>query len=482
MVSAVTSAFIIALQTQLQPDYTQLSYDILVAIANSKGLEVATKLSSHSPWTGPDPAIVRIQSILFSSLAASLAAAFVSTLGKQWLNRYSKIDMYAFPVEHCRNRQRKIDGISAWGLDFVVASLPLMLQAALFLLGIALSDYLFAIDKVVAAVLIGFTGVGLLFYCFTTFAAILYYSCPYQTPASLTIRFIIRLVKGRREYLKRSRKWFRRTFCQIKKRLRPHPGQGLRTADRPNDVEFAMTCPFDHPPTSFHEGADWEGYVLDSNCIGWMFKRSTDPNVILDIIRFIPEVVWHAGIGTTPLEKLYDILVECLDPSDRSVVISEFKDKAYLSAKALLHVAVQRKCMGNELDEEAFESISRQHIPIDYEGDPDLESTLGMIDRIFGPGNLEPIRWQKYSFTDSHRDWMGRILLYRAWDSLRKGGALPGDIREFVRHSLQVKRPPPAPILMNSLLMVGLVLGIKLRFDDQQATDKRSVNFAQVRS
>ena len=41
---------------------------------------------------------------------------------------------------------------------------PLMLQAALLLLGYALSNYLFFINKVVASVLIGFTSFGLLFY------------------------------------------------------------------------------------------------------------------------------------------------------------------------------------------------------------------------------------------------------------------------------------------------------------------------------
>ena len=478
--SAVASAFIIAFQTQIQPDYNQLSYDVLVTIADSKGLKVATKPSSDSPWTGPDSTLIHIQSSLFSSLAASLLAAFIAMLGKQWLNRYSKVDMRGSLIDRSRDRQRKMDGMAAWGFDFVMEGLPLMLQAALLLLGYALGHYLFTINKTVAAVIIGFTGAGLLFYAIIALAAILSYNCPYQTPLSLIIRFIIRLVKEREKHLEKSEKWFRRMFSRMKKVLRSDHSQGPGAIDTQNRVELATTGPSNHPPALFHQDADWDGYVLDSNCIAWMFTMSMDPDVILDIIKFIPEIIWHTGIQTAPLEHLYDTVVECFDPSDRSVMIPKFKYKAYHRAKALLHVAVQRKCMGNELDEEAFESISRQHIPIDYEGDPDLESTLGMIDRIFGPGNLEPIRWQKYSFTDSHRAWMGQILLYCAWDSLRKGDALPDDVRVFVRHSLQVKRPPPAPILMNSILMIGLVLGIELPSDDQEATDERSIDFAQV--
>ena len=42
--------------------------------------------------------------------------------------------------------------------------IPPTLQAALLLLGYALSDYLYLINKVVASVVIGFTVFGLLFY------------------------------------------------------------------------------------------------------------------------------------------------------------------------------------------------------------------------------------------------------------------------------------------------------------------------------
>lgn len=456
-------------------------------MANSTGT-LPPKPSSDTPWNGPDPTLTYIQCILFSSLAASLLAAFVAMLGKQWLNRYSKVDMRGSLIDRSRDRQRKMDGMSAWGFNFVMESLPLMLQAALLLLGYALSNYLLTIDKVVAGVIIGFTGVGLLFYALIAISAILSYNCPFQTPLSLLIRYIWNLIKDHKKHFDKSRRWFRRTFCRMVKQLRSNQGRGSGTADRRNDIELANHAPpFDLPPTFFDEDANREGYVLDSNCIVWMFKMSMDADVILDIMRFIPEVVWHAGIQTTPLEKLYDTVVECFDcSSEKPVIIPKFRDKAYLSAKALLHVAVQRRCWSNESDDEAFETIAHRHRTIGYDGDPDpdLESTLGMLDRVFATESqdLKPIRWQELAFTDSHRAWMGQILLYRAWDSLRNGDLLPDDIKEFVLHSLQVKRPPPAPIVTSSLLMIGLVLKIKLRFDDQKATDKRSVDIPGVRS
>ena len=109
-------------------------------------------------------------------------------LGKQWLNRYVSTDMRGSAVERSHNRQRKLDGIVAWYFDHVMESLPLMLQAALLLLGCALSRYLFDINIIVASIIIAVTSLGLIFYLFIIFAGAVYESCPYQTPGSLILR------------------------------------------------------------------------------------------------------------------------------------------------------------------------------------------------------------------------------------------------------------------------------------------------------
>jgi hypothetical protein len=45
--------------------------------------------TAFTPWGGPDPTVVHVQSILYSSLVASLLAAFIVMLGKQWLRSRS---------------------------------------------------------------------------------------------------------------------------------------------------------------------------------------------------------------------------------------------------------------------------------------------------------------------------------------------------------------------------------------------------------
>jgi hypothetical protein len=487
--SAVASAFIIQVQAQLQPDYTQLTYDVLMAFATANSLKVAAKPSSDTPWTGPDPNLVHIQCILYSSLAVSLLSAFVAMLGKQWLNRYSA-DIHGSLIHRSRNRQRKMNGMATWRFNIVMESLPMMLQGALLLLGYALYSYLATIDGVVAWVIAGFTASGLLFYALIVVAAILSYDCPFQTPISIFVHFIFPPDNRHRKSLRKSYGWFRRVFSrERRKQRRPGPGgpyhlggSGKVDGNNPGDqIELTMFGPYEISPPQLEKETDWDGFVLDSNCITWMSEKNVDEDAVQDIMKFIPEVVWHPGIRTTPLKTLYDALVECFDySSGHPVVTSKLKQKAYLSAKALLHIAIQRRCIGLESDKALFDSISSRHQfmgPKNYRGDPDLESTLGIIDRVFKAGGFAEMSWDKFSFSDSHHSWMGHILLYRAWYVLRKGEPLPDDIREFVLYSLRLDPPPSASTVLHCLLIIGLVLKIELDVHDQQAVGKRSVKF-----
>ena len=424
------------------------------------------------PWPGPNPDTVRVQATLYASLAATLLAALIAMLGKQWLNRYSQMEKRGSVIDRSRYRQRKMDGMDTWHFDLVMECLPLMLQAGLLLLGYALSDYLFSINMVVASVAIGFTAFGVLFYLLIVSAATFSYTCPFQTPLSLIFRFMIRFDDEHKKYLERTRKRFRRIFSRKKKRT--FSGNVNGNGDH---FELSMVNTPDQPPLLFDKETDWGGYVLDSNCIARLFQMSTDADVSMAIMKFIPEVVWHPGIPTTPLERLYDTVLECFDHSSgHPVVIPKLRDRAYLSAKALLHLGIQRKCIGDESDRAVFKSISDRHRDNamgnkPYEEDSDLESTLGIIDRVFGAP--KDMRWGNFSFSAPHQAWMGHILLYSAQDAIRTGESFPDDVKEFVLHSLSSDPPPPAPLIADCLFIIGLILGIELRIDDLLVVDKR---------
>ena len=119
----------------------------------------------------------------------SLLAAFVAMLGKQWLNRYLR-HVGGSMVERCGDRQRKFDGLETWPFRTFIEGLPVMLQIALLLLACGLSRYMWSVNTSVARVVISLTVLGVLFYVGIVVAGMWSYECPFQTPASIALRYL----------------------------------------------------------------------------------------------------------------------------------------------------------------------------------------------------------------------------------------------------------------------------------------------------
>ena len=333
-------------------------------MANSTGLQPPDKPSSDSPWTGPDFGDAISQAIFCLSLLVTLLVAFAAVLAKQWLSNYSQDNIHASLINCGRDRQLKIDGMLAWRFERVMECLHLMVQLALLLICFAFCIAGFLTNTVVISISAFLVVSSFSLYIIFSIVSTVSNDCPFHTPLSHLSRAAIRFIR-RHKYLGR----YRRSFSQNRKRRRPQPGgpHRLTGVDDPdwNDENENDQLTTVGPPVLVDQEPDWEGYVLDSKGIAWMFKMSMDPDVILAIVKFIPKIVWHNDIQTTPLEKLYDTTLECIDNSSGSPVVApKFRDKAYLSAKALVHLGIQRKCMGNESDVAVFASISRRHTSI----------------------------------------------------------------------------------------------------------------------
>ena len=191
MFSAVTATFIVQIGSQLQPDPNDETAALLrVLIYKIDNTTFGNNVPALPHWTGPPRAIVQVQAMLYASLAISFFSAFLAMLGKQWLASYDSADVRGSIVERGQNRQRKLGGIVWWKFEYVMESLPLMLQAALLLFGCALSRYLWEVDHTTASVVIGVTSLGVIFYVFIIIAGAAYDSCPYQTPHSRILRHL----------------------------------------------------------------------------------------------------------------------------------------------------------------------------------------------------------------------------------------------------------------------------------------------------
>ena len=347
--SAVTSAFILDVQSQLQPDTGDETVALLrVLIYKIDNTTFGNDTPALPQWAGPPHAIVQVQAILYASLAATLLSAFPAMLGKQWLNRYASTDMRGTAVERSQNRQRKLDGIVAWYFDHVMESLPLMLQIALLLLGCALSRYLWEINITVASVVIGVTSFGIIFYLFIVIAGTTFESCPYQTPGSYALRYLgsrvrsapLAIVSAFRHASTESRAvgivalnvWFYRPWWSrpnimpfLKDMVRELPRALAtdvyylgRTMIR-RSVAFIRRVAGASP--ALEQGLDQQTAVLDLRCISWMIHISLDKAIRLSALKHLMAVAVLPDFDPTLVAGCFSLFIGCVNVRDRKVVI-----------------------------------------------------------------------------------------------------------------------------------------------------------------
>jgi len=480
----VTSAFILDVQSDLKPDYEAMNNRLLEMLFNSTtGTTPVGSAAAVPRWSGPDPAIVRVQCILYATLSATLLASFLAMLGKQWLNRYRQNETRGSTADRSRVRERKLSGVEIWKFHIVMESLPLILQCAIILLGFALSRYLWEVSRSVSSVVIGFTSFGFLFYLLIMTASIFSFDCPFQTPFSLLIRFVIGLAIP---YWQR----LRQTFGP--KGQPPKLGTPETQPDSPLSINAinggyeletvhssispaATQCPWSPVPLFTREtGAEVDR--LDARCITRLFVMSTDPDVVTSIMDFIPEIVWHDGIKNVPLGRVYSILMDCFDFSGPSpVVVPKLRDVAYLSARAFAHIELQRRCITKyeEHKQDDWKALCTNHSllsPADHGPDSDLKAVLFMVDMTLGYDDGFP--WEQVQMTPSHHAWMSHAFLYRAWHE----GQVSEVVMDFVENSLSLK-PPSDIVITDCLFIIGLMIGVPLHVSDITVRDKRLESF-----
>ena len=446
------------------------------------GTLLAGSAASVPRWSGPDPVIVQVQSIFYATLCASLLASFLAMLGKQWLIRYRQNETHGSAVDRSRVRERKLSGIEAWRFHIVMESLPLILQCALILLGFALSRYLWEVNRSVSSVVIGFTSFGLLFYILITTASIFSFDCPFQTPFSLTVRFVIRLAAPYWRSL-------RRKFGPKKKPPQPRTlgarrdlSLSMNAVGRGHELEASITAlaciapaavqfPWSVTPL-FIQDVEAEGDRLDARCISRMFVMSTDADVITSIMDFIPEIIWHGEIKNIPLRRIYRTLMDCFDFSGPGPALTpKSRNVAYLSARAFTHIELQRRCITHyeEHKQDSWKVLCAEHSHLshtDYGADSDLAAALFMVDMTLGCDAA--FLWEQIEMSPSHHAWMSHVFLYHAWHE----GRLTEVVMDFVEHSMSLK-PPSDIVIADCLFIIGLMIGIPIHVRDLTVRDKR---------
>jgi hypothetical protein len=433
--SAVASAFIVDVQTQIRPDYDEMSFTVLVMLLNATS---GIPNQAAIPTAGkPNPAMVEVQAILCSSLASALLAAFLAMLGKQWLNLHVEGSF----IDRNRHRELRMRGMIAWRFKFVMECLPLVMQGSLLLLGYALARYFWDVSRTVSSVVIAFTVFGVVFYLFIVSAGTVSKTCPFQTPISIVLRAI--------------REYYREDITEALKTIQhffTFKGKcgGVVTHCR-------------RIPVASYADEQKREVRADSSCILTMFKITKSPESMVAVMAYIPEITWDARLRSVPLLQVYQTLRGSLwrSADGRILPRPESRETAFASGKALLHLYIQRRCIYG-VDDSLTSQVelmdhARQPLGHDnFDGDFDLQSVFYIIDWTFG---VEPeIPWSEFDLSDSHHGWLSHILQYRAWDSLQTHGKLAGDVEGFVRYSFTRKTLPSNQVIANCLFVISMVI------------------------
>ena len=375
-------------------------------------------------------------------------------LGKQWLNLHVEGSF----IDRNRHREQKMRGMITWRFKFIMEFLPLSLQASLLLLGCALARYLWDISHTVSLVISGFTGVGVIVYLVIVAVGTSSRTSPFQTPVSVAVRAILDFYqKDIDQVFEAVKNFFRLTRSQtgliFHRQQLPAPPIASDIDDQDSEVRAELRC------------------------ILTMFRMTKASDSVKVIMAYITEIVWDDRLKLVPLLQVYQALRESLFRSGDGKVYPRpgARDKALWSAKALLHLYNQRRCI-HRLDTALpiqvgfIDHPSRPLKHDEFDKDFDLRSTFYIVDWTFG---LQPeITWSDLQLSEPHHCWLAHVLRYRTWDVLCAGGRLPDDVRGFVIASLGSGSSHPS-VVADCLSIAHMVAGHRPEPRDLLVKDRR---------
>ena len=521
--SAVTSAFILDVQSQLQPDMGEETAALLrVLIYKIDNTTFGNDPPTLPQWTGPSHTIVQVQAILFASLAASLLSAFLAMLGKQWLNRYASTDMRGTAIERSQNRQRKLDGIVAWYFDHVMESLPLMLQIALLLLGCALSRYLWGISTTVASVVLGVTSFGIIFYLFIVVAGTVSESCPYQTPGARIFRHVFGhiLLPALRSapsaisersiaifselsslmqdsvfhhafifwWLLFKRPWYSPTniipLSQALLALLVAPVVGAWSLG----IGIPLLSVFLFGRTIYRRfmGASPQ-IMLDLRCISWMLKTSLDKAVHLSTLKHL-ELLISTPTDFDPalVGYCFDAFVGCIGVRNCEVVVVQgLEQLAIVSALCFFHTISHLSVM--DPTSSALKDVGQRYARvfpanIDFCGHR-FSNTMNAIHRVFiQSGERRHYEWSDYKPPSNEHTIVAQALvrLVRFKYQRMRQGKVPRFVLRFALHSLSLDPPPPTSVVADCLSIIAIDLGCDASDTEFATLNERYVHTSRV--
>ncbi|KAL0568998.1 hypothetical protein V5O48_012978, partial [Marasmius crinis-equi] len=165
--SAVVTAFTVESYRWLSEDPADTTVAILIQIAGQLNGQNATTVN-EKPSFAPSSSVVRINTFWFLSLILSLVDALLGLMFKQWLREYRRPTNTQTPEQWLSLRCFRSESLERWHVPSFLATLPIILELALFLFFAGLLELLWTRHPVPFAFAMAIIGSAVSFYIATT--------------------------------------------------------------------------------------------------------------------------------------------------------------------------------------------------------------------------------------------------------------------------------------------------------------------------
>lgn len=383
----------------------------------------------------------------------------------------------------------------------------------------AVSRYLSTVHAGLATIVIFFTGLVIFIDILIALLATHSYACPYQTPLSTILRYILdqncfnyrplvslplrpvwlRIVTLGKQILEfatplanRARELF--NFARLPSDVESanptssqahsasNPPQGLQLSD----THAAVTCPeilrrLEGEPVDAGREIDIVEHALSASCAIWLLETSTDPDVKLSTIRTIPDINWTCSPYLPGLGPLISLLDSCHDPASRYdfEAQSGMEQRALIAYKGLFHVYTHGRLKGHH--PWASGIVLRRSVKLFSAANSELRTTVKLLRYYIGAD--ESFAWRTASFdhdvsiSKSHISWLCQMTLYHTWLGKREGRDIPLDVFEFLEYCCVNKPTLSKSTISDCIVIAGLAVGVSFNLQDLLVTDKRFVHF-----
>ncbi|KIM24315.1 hypothetical protein M408DRAFT_234515, partial [Serendipita vermifera MAFF 305830] len=187
--AAVLTALIVESMKLLQQDPQDASNAILIHISAQLANNTISAYQ-ETTFEAPRYAVI-VNILLFSSLCCSLAAALAGVIALQWVNEYDARLDTVDAQKQALIRHFRFLGVETWKMGGIIAILPLLLHASVFLFFAGLIGWARNLHDAVTQICV----IGLIitssFYAFTVILGALLGNAPFRSPMARALRFLL---------------------------------------------------------------------------------------------------------------------------------------------------------------------------------------------------------------------------------------------------------------------------------------------------